>query len=280
MPPQLTIHRLFQSDFYEIRNWTYDLMSGDKAYDGCNDCLCVVYVKKGNFSFDLSHFKHDLLSGYLVIEKPGYDYQFRPSLGETSILNFTDEFYRRFVDEFQLSRNFFFSNPNILSLMLRADPVIEYLHHRVTRGAMHLGKLEIDNHVMELLKTIVGNLSNTKYDDDHIDTSTAHYRRATVEMAKDYINEHFGTDISLQELSTYCHTSPFHFSRIFKKFTGWSPYQYLQQVRLKHGEMLLKNTNFPITDVAMYSGFNSVEYFATAFGRRYGMNPSSYRFKV
>ena len=71
--------------------------------------------------------------------------------------------------------------------------------------------------------------------------------------------------------------SPFHFSRIFKQFSGYSPYQYLQLVRLKHAETLLKNTDLPITDVCFRSGFSRLDYFSAAFTKKYNIAPSRYK---
>ena len=41
--------------------------------------------------------------------------------------------------------------------------------------------------------------------------------------------------------------------------------------------MLLKNTNKPVSEISFAAGFNSVEYFATAFRQKYKANPSQYR---
>ena len=139
-----------------------------------------------------------------------------------------------------------------------------------------MGKLEMDNMVLEFMNMIVSAISNISIEDE-LNASLNMNRLATVEMAKEYLNENFITDISLQEISTHCCVSPFHFSRIFKKFTSYTPHQYLQNIRLKHGEMLLKNTNKPVSEISFAAGFNSTEYFASAFRQKYKVNPSQYR---
>lgn len=98
-----------------------------------------------------------------------------------------------------------------------------------------------------------------------------------IESAKSFIKDRFRDNISLNEISNYCNTSPFHFSRIFKQFTNYSPYQYLLHIRLSHAEILLRNTSQPITDICFSSGFNSLEHFATIFRSKFKKNPTEYR---
>jgi AraC-like DNA-binding protein len=99
----------------------------------------------------------------------------------------------------------------------------------------------------------------------------------TIERAKEFMNNYFHDDISLNVVARHCHTSPFHFSRLFKKITSNTPHQYLLHLRLSHAELLLRNTSKPITDICFSSGFNSLEHFATMFRSRFKKNPSAYR---
>jgi len=93
---------LFTSGFYQIKHWGYDFDDDKKINTGFNDCLCIVHVKKGNFYFNLSSQSLDMHSGHVVIEKPNYEYRLRPSTGECSIFNFTDDFYRQFLEDMNM----------------------------------------------------------------------------------------------------------------------------------------------------------------------------------
>lgn len=211
----------------------------------------------------------------MLIDKPDYEYRLRPAAGQCSILNFTQEFYKQFVSDLHLEAAFFFSNPGMLSLMLKTTPEIEYLHYQLMKNTA-AGKLEKDNMVMELLKLITGCITQSPAGEE-INAALKKYHLVTIEKAKEYINENFYKDISLFEISSYACVSPFHFSRIFKKFTSFSPHQYLQNIRLKHSEILLKNSPMPIAEVSFHAGFNTAEYFATSFRQKYSMSPSDFR---
>jgi AraC-like DNA-binding protein len=212
----------------------------------------------------------------VIIDKPDYEYHMRPAAGELTIFNFTNEFYRQYIEDCNLKQAFFFSNPNILSLMLGATAEMDYLHFQIMKRSGGAGRLEMDNLIMEMFSQIIALITNESAGSSFRSSAKPLHLRP-VEMAKEYIHENFASDISLYEVSDHCCVSPFHFSRIFKKFTSYSPHQYLHNVRLKHGESLLRTTSHLVSDVAFSSGFNSVEYFATAFRQRYKMSPSKYR---
>jgi AraC-like DNA-binding protein len=234
-----------------------------------------MFIRNGEFHFDLSKQSHHLHTGHVLIDKPHYEYRLRPSAGECSIINFTQDFYQQFVEDLNLKYAFFFSNPNLLTLMLRTTPGMEYLHYQLFKNTA-VGKLETDNRVIELLRAIVNAITEFPAEDE-LNAMLKKFHLATIEKAKEYINENFHRDISLFEIASFACVSPFHFSRIFKQFTLFSPHQYLQNIRLKHSEMLLKNSVLPIADVSFHSGFTTAEYFATSFRQKYGMTPTDFR---
>ncbi|WP_048440583.1 DNA-3-methyladenine glycosylase 2 family protein [Caenimonas sp. SL110] len=68
-----------------------------------------------------------------------------------------------------------------------------------------------------------------------------------------------------------------HVRRIFEAQFGVSPVQYLQTRRLLTAKQLLADTNLPVTQVALISGYSSVRRFNAAFVEHYGLNPTALR---
>ncbi|MBT2300318.1 helix-turn-helix domain-containing protein [Variovorax paradoxus] len=68
-----------------------------------------------------------------------------------------------------------------------------------------------------------------------------------------------------------------HLRRIFETQFGVSPLQYLQTRRLLAAKQLIADTQLPMTQVALASGFASVRRFNAAFVTHYGLNPSALR---
>ena len=93
----------------------------------------------------------------------------------------------------------------------------------------------------------------------------------------DYISAHCTEDLNLDQLSELAGFSKYHFSRLFKQFSGQSFYSYVSQKRIEHAQMLLASGNKSITEVAIDSGFESMSAFIRMFKKQKGMTPTRFR---
>lgn len=71
--------------------------------------------------------------------------------------------------------------------------------------------------------------------------------------------------------------SPYHFVRMFKRWVGLAPHQYVIRRRLERGKELLKGTDLPIAEIALAVGCANQSHFSALFRRATGMTPMSYR---
>ena len=92
-----------------------------------------------------------------------------------------------------------------------------------------------------------------------------------------YITNHCTENINVDDLADLAGFSKFHFSRLFKQFSGVSCYEYLTQKRINHAETLLIEPNISITEVAMRSGFGSLSTFNRIFKAAKHCTPSEYK---
>ena len=267
---------LYQSDFYEIKSWAFDLAGQYQTSEGYNDCFCLVFVNNGRLAVDLATKAYDLHTGHVIVEKADYTYRLRPATGSCSIVNFSADFYKQFIEEYRLRYSSFFANPNLLTLMLTTSPTIDYLHHQILHTLHQAGKLELDHLVLDLVQQVVERVENSPLTEP-ISSALKAFHLSSIEQAKAYLNSQFNRDLSLLDLASHCCVSPFHLGRLFKACTGYSPHQYLVRVRLTHAEQLLRQSTIPVADVCYSSGSNSLEHFATAFRQHYNLSPTQYR---
>jgi AraC family transcriptional regulator of adaptative response / DNA-3-methyladenine glycosylase II len=82
---------------------------------------------------------------------------------------------------------------------------------------------------------------------------------------------------SVEKLALKLGISDRHLRRIFEAQFGVSPLQYLQTRRLLTAKQLLADTQLPITQIALMSGFASVRRFNAAFLAHYTLNPTQLR---
>lgn len=89
----------------------------------------------------------------------------------------------------------------------------------------------------------------------------------------DYIQTHLDCDISIVDLSNLAGLSSFHFSRLFQRSMGITPYQYVLQQRIERAKDLLLQGRSSIADVAIESGFASQSHLSFHFKRLVGVTP-------
>jgi AraC-like DNA-binding protein len=91
-----------------------------------------------------------------------------------------------------------------------------------------------------------------------------------------HIQEHFTQPIAVQELAELAHLTVPAFCRYFKKMTGLTLTDFLQDYRVSHASLLLLEDR-PIAEVSYASGFNNLSHFNKTFRQRTGLSPSAYR---
>ena len=97
-----------------------------------------------------------------------------------------------------------------------------------------------------------------------------------LEKMLDFLHTHFDQIVSLQELAEQVHLSREVCCRIFKKMTGKTITQYLQEYRVTQSISLVQSRQYSITQIAEMTGFSNASRFARAFQEQIGCNPSVY----
>lgn len=100
---------------------------------------------------------------------------------------------------------------------------------------------------------------------------------AAIKEAISYMEAHYGEKLSLAELSGTCGLSRSEFCRVFHRFTGRTPFTYLQHLRVRRSLPLLQDKRLSITEIAERTGFSGGSYYAEIFRRFMGVSPLNYR---
>ncbi|MEM9887812.1 MAG: AraC family transcriptional regulator [Bacteroidota bacterium] len=93
---------------------------------------------------------------------------------------------------------------------------------------------------------------------------------------KRYITKNFAQPINLELLASSHFSSKYHLIRIFKKYYGITPRQYLINERIEQAKKQLK-LGQSVSDTCYLVGFSSINSFSNLFKAKTGMSPSIYR---
>lgn len=94
-----------------------------------------------------------------------------------------------------------------------------------------------------------------------------------------YLRENYDKPISLESISHTVQKSPKHIGAFFKRMTGKTPIEYLNEYRIEKAARKLRLTDMSVTDVAFSSGFSDLSYFIKTFKKIKGISPGKYRVK-
>jgi len=109
--------------------------------------------------------------------------------------------------------------------------------------------------------------------------STRQELHARVQRGRQAMDEMLNENLPLEQIARLAHLSPFHFHRAFCAVFGETPHAYRTRRRLERASRLLKETDFPVTDVCLDTGFESVGSFSALFRRKFGASPTEFRRK-
>ena len=98
----------------------------------------------------------------------------------------------------------------------------------------------------------------------------------TVVRTRHYINNHFDKEMNLNLLSHIRFTSKFHLLRLFKKYYGLTPIQYLTDKRIEKAKEHLKQ-GMTVTETCFDVGFECPSSFSTLFRSRVGQSPIQFQ---
>lgn len=98
-----------------------------------------------------------------------------------------------------------------------------------------------------------------------------------VQRMQDYIESHLQESIRLSALASVAGYAPEHASRLFTRYVGIGPFEYVRARRLSRAALELRDTRKRVLDVALEYAFGSHEGFTRAFSTKFGMSPRRYR---
>ena len=98
-----------------------------------------------------------------------------------------------------------------------------------------------------------------------------------VRIAKQYIQNHYNEQITLEEVSEKVGLSTAYFSVLFKKETEVGFAKYLMNVRMEQAKVLLRETGYSVADICKKVGYNDNKHFTHTFEKVVGVKPATYR---
>jgi AraC family transcriptional regulator len=101
-----------------------------------------------------------------------------------------------------------------------------------------------------------------------------------VNKAIEYMLNNCQNRLSLFDIAKETHYSPYHFLRLFKRYTGKTPFGFLLDAKIEKAKNMLSKTDCTISQISDLCGFGSLSYFSRVFREKTGVSPVQYRKQV
>lgn len=120
------------------------------------------------------------------------------------------------------------------------------------------------------------------YEHEHVDLERSKpdfydTNEDTIRTIISYIENNYQNPLSIESLSKLSGFSTCHFMNLFKKYTGNTCKNYINQFRLDTAARELLETKRPIMEIAADCGFNNISFFNRSFKKQFNRTPREYR---
>jgi two-component system response regulator YesN len=106
--------------------------------------------------------------------------------------------------------------------------------------------------------------------------TTIDYTNHIVKATREYLENHYADDISLEDMASQVNISPQYFSKLIKKTTGFNFIDWLSMLRVRKAKELLTDSSLTVKEVCFMVGYKDPNYFSRIFKKRIGITPSEY----
>ena len=235
--------------------------SAYKIDRGAYDYFLFILIESGEMEFTVGD-KHFVAKQHDIVLLDTHKAHYYHALGRASFryFHFDGDHSSEFYDLLTRKHGNYFTPENSLPIETALFKLITYASDPFTNE--FLISAEIHSILCELLTQ---HLSANDLQNDSIN------------MALNYMEKHFTEQFSVDDLAKSVGLSTYHFSRLFKKFTGSSPHSYIVNLRIAHARDLLSRTSASVESISDSCGFNSPQYFIRCFKQHTNMSPQQYR---
>ena len=238
----------------------------------------LLYIKKGTVSLQIAGKKNKLIEGKVIFILPSEkhklvsmtnkEFEYCSFVFDKTIFGNEDNPCRIFFDSILINR--FLDFPDWLLnrfYQLCSEKEIGTPGYEVMQYAF---LFQVFSHIV----------STKQYQLVTIIRTQTKQNISAVQVVIEYIQKNYMENLSFDELLQLTNYSKSHFCKIFKDTTGMNLTEYINKYRVERACLELQFTKKNITEIAMQTGFNNIQYFSRIFKEYMDCSPKQYQLKM
>lgn len=174
--------------------------------------------------------------------------------------------------EMRVHNGFFSTQHPLFHLPIGMNHDIIHLFNQGIKAAQHMekGYQQLLSGYVNMLLGYISSYDNTSSQAEKETTEDIH-------QALLFIHNNYQKELRSEDVAQAINWGYSRFRKVFLQQTGMTPYQYIQETRIKQSKFLIMNTTKALKEIAYEVGFNNPDYFSTAFRRITGVSPMEFR---
>lgn len=227
-----------------------------------NYCEMTI-IDKGTFYTSIDGNEHRLTDKQLIIYGP-------------------NQVHNQSIKENQSCRycTIMFEMEPIISDLLNKVFTLSYQQLRLIEEILRMTNLEkpfVDELLVSKFKELViGLLVDEEQLVAPVRSNRFNYDNTLLNSILSYINENIYQPLMVSDICSEFSISRTYIQELFTKYLLTTPKSYISQVKLSQSKLLIKESKYTISEIALMLGFSSIHYFSRAFKEEFGISASEY----
>lgn len=228
----------------------------------------IHYFTEGYGLLENQYGRFKISPGTIMITWPDEWHRFRPQRNTGWIENYIG--LKGVLADKYFQSNYFQKDKPVIKCQIREELIDSYLKiFHLVQEEKPCFQFVASGMVIKLLGYIISFYTQEVFNGKHI--------HSVIEDVRFMLRENVEKNIDFQQIASDNNVGYSYFRRMFKKYTGISPKQYLLQLKIMRAKELLVGSSLTIKEISYELGFQSIFYFSRIFKEKTGMNPSDLR---
>ena len=258
-----------------------------------NEGIEICYLETGRMAFSVEAKNFELRSGHFTLTRPWQLHKLgAPNIGPGKLhWLILDVGVRRPNQEWRWPRWLTLTAEDKAELTRKlrhnenavwnSSPEIAAAFRNLSDGVLRWREAHVESHMLVWLnQLLLGLLAALSRQHTHENPELASRRRTVDLFLRDLAANaaSSGQPWTLEKMAAHCGMGITAFTKYGRELVNNGPVEFLIRCRLEHAAHQLKeDCTRSVTEIALRNGFNSSQYFATCFRRRFQMTPRAYR---
>ncbi|MBL7743746.1 MAG: helix-turn-helix transcriptional regulator [Chitinophagaceae bacterium] len=251
--------------------------------ESVSDSIRIYYVIDGKFEWNIHHQPYMLYPGDVALILPGQAFGSEKGFLEIGSLSWIHITIAKLEsgevvpgkwsslsesESLTIGKILVLNNSLVLSKLNEAGRILQYIQSELFN--QHIGYCTRVNHLIdELFITITRQLTRQS-------NPARDFPKAFMQLEQT-LRQNLSHQWTVEEMAAVVGMGTTLFNEKVKSYSGFSPINYLINIRISEAIKLLKKVDISLTDIALDTGFYSSQHFSTTFKKLTGYTPSEFR---